>query len=332
MSFPDHPAEESSASGAPAVVYGSSSAHPDGPSHLADATPTNLTELGPNTRITPARALAGPLVSLNLALFVQFLGAHLDERGKRQALFWLLGSIGRSFISYGSIIVHRLRQGIECYAKVTRYITRSDEEALFQMYILGWQTDAGWREPAGNVMSYLIVPVTRCIAGQLQPQWGFNYRVLLQRHVVDIVQVVRDVLSSTAPEEAVILDDPLMHRFALAHSSVPATTAFEPRIGTGVTFAMEERNVVLCEGMAIPSRFTDALPSVIEFSVLYMDHAHQKCSTVLTRQWSLSEQKSHQIQQLQDVEAAYTADTRLTRSCNEMFEMEIKDGVFRGRQ
>ena len=85
---------------------------------------------------SPAPAYS-PLVSLDLLVFLNFLMAHLDLRGMCQALFWLLSPFGNTIIQPCSVIVHRLRQDIDCYALVTDFVAQGGGETLFKLKILG---------------------------------------------------------------------------------------------------------------------------------------------------------------------------------------------------
>lgn len=202
--------------------------------------------------ITAPPPLIGPLVSLDALFFLQFLAIHFDSYGMRQALIWLLSPFGRTTIRCGTIIVHRLRRGLECYGKITNLVIRSGSEAMFQLLILGWQTPAGWRAPAGNVYSFLIAPLARCPPEFSNRAWMyFSYPGSLQQHALDVVHSVRGFLTGD-PLETLKPNDWITGWLLCTHLITPATQTFGGRIGAGLTIATEDLNVPLGEGMIPP--------------------------------------------------------------------------------
>lgn len=193
----------------------------------------------------------GPMVSLDLAMFLQFLNTWLDNRGMRQALIWLLDPIGCAIVHYNSIIVHRMRQGVECYGRVVKFLARSETEALFQMRILGWETGMGWCAPGGDLFSYIIVPVARCVTDFWRKRWTFfKYSTSLQPHILDIVERVRAVVDDST---AVLTpSDWLTGCILRAHLDTPAIMAFKPVIGTGLTFMVDDLDMPMRHGMVMP--------------------------------------------------------------------------------
>ncbi|VDC00914.1 unnamed protein product [Peniophora sp. CBMAI 1063] len=207
---------------------------------------------------TPIRLpLDGPLVSLHFLFFLEFLNTILDSRDTRQTLTWLL-DIGRSIVQIGSVVVHRLRQETECYAAVTNFVARNDQEAVFQTRVLGWQTGAGWREPAGSLISFLIVPISRCALEFQRPGWGqFTYSVKsLQNHFVNIVRQVRSSSTSADTNVAGIPtpNDWLLGWVAQAHLALPMIAAFDHSIATCPTFSLDDIHTPLSSTMVIPPR------------------------------------------------------------------------------
>ncbi|VDC00594.1 unnamed protein product [Peniophora sp. CBMAI 1063] len=214
----------------------------------APASPPGLSRRSPS----PTSARYGPLISLDFVVFLQWLMTNLDQRGMRQALFWLLSPIGVCLVHPGSIIIHRLRPGFECYGRVTTFLMKSCTEAVFQMRVLGWQTTRGWCAPGGDLFSYLIVPLARCPREYSQTGWNyFHYAFSLQQHVVDIVHNVRAMLDGQLNPTVGHVDWATAW-FMLTHLTMPAVRAFEPSISNGLTFMADDLSTPLRQGMAMP--------------------------------------------------------------------------------
>lgn len=171
----------------------------------------------------------------------------------RQALIWLLDPIGYALVQYGSVVVHRLRHGVDCWARVSSFVMRSATEAMFQTTILGWQTGVGgWRAPGGDIFSYIIVPLVRCAPEFSQSSWRyFEYPQSLQRHAVGIVHNVRAMLSGD-PSFAIAPWDWATGWIVLNHLMTPVMKAFEPDLGTGLTITADDIYRPLRDGMSMP--------------------------------------------------------------------------------
>lgn len=199
----------------------------------APSSPPGLARQG----VLRPRPAFGPLVSLHIYWFMEFLAAHLDYRGMRQSILWLLHPVGRAIIQLGTVIMHRQCLGVECFARVTNLVVRSSEEALFQVNILGWQTSIGWREPAGCLHSFMIVPLNRCAPEFLTWAWApFTYPFSLQQQAQHTFQLVRAYLAGDRSVRIPMHDwfvGWIIHTYVMT----PASQLLDTHLATGLTVA-----------------------------------------------------------------------------------------------
>ncbi|KZV58915.1 hypothetical protein PENSPDRAFT_695658 [Peniophora sp. CONT] len=182
----------------------------------------------------------GPLVSLHVYWFMEFLAAHLDYRGLRQSILWHLHPVGRAIIQLGTVIMHRQCLGVECFARVTHFVVRSSEEVLFQVNILGWQTSMGWREPAGYLHSFVIVPLKRCGPDFLTWAWApFTYPFSLQQQAQYSFQLVRAYLAGDRSVRIPMHDwfiGWILHTYVMT----PTSQLLGTHLATGFTVATDD--------------------------------------------------------------------------------------------
>ena len=184
----------------------------------------------------------GPPVSLEPFAFMHFLTFYLDYRGLRQSILWVLNSGGLSQVQYGSVVVQRIRRGVECYAKVMNLVMRSETDALFQIRVMGWHTEWGWREPTGELFSFIIAPLSRCSAELFDHAWGyFTCPNPLHQYATQTILLVRAYLSGQ-PNIKLPGNNWMFGWVLYLHLVNPACRALGDHLSTSLTVTTDDFN------------------------------------------------------------------------------------------
>lgn len=196
-----------------------------------------------------------------------FLDAHLDINGVRQSALWLFTNWGRTIVSFGTIIYHRLHTGTECYAEVVQFCARSSSEVLFQTRLLGWQTSEGWKTPTFDVLAYVIVPLARCHPKFSGRGWSyFIYDGPLQRLAHDALHYVKMHLSDH-PLTRLVPGDHITGWMINGFMHSPVLRAFETHLSNGMTVAHDDVDLPLkADIIQPPPNFNTSQNTVSRFS------------------------------------------------------------------
>lgn len=191
------------------------------------------------------------ILAVDDTLITNFIEKHRDSRGLLQSCIWQLNDVGDSRLEDGVVVTHCLKRGLECFAKVERFITRSSQEALFQLKLVGWQTPDGFRGFDKDIYSYLLSPVDRCANVYLSREYSYYvYPFNLQVQVLNAARFLKIWLKG----EPVTLPpgDHVIGWILDGFIKSPILQKFETQLGSGITVVAKDLDVRLSDGMVSP--------------------------------------------------------------------------------
>ncbi|VDB94401.1 unnamed protein product [Peniophora sp. CBMAI 1063] len=197
-----------------------------------------------------------------------FLDLHRDAYGARQSALWLFTEWGRAVLCLGTIICHRLRVGVDCYARIVQFIARSHNEALFQTKLIGWQTPKGWHDQSPDVFHYIVAPLERCNPEFSGPGWSyFTYDDSIKRLAEDAIARVKFHLGNPTPLQ-LPGGDHIIGWMIQGFKMSPVLHAFDTRLSTGLTVAVDD--------LHLPIR-VDMVPAPVALNPVALTVSLQTC-------------------------------------------------------